>query len=359
MNKYLNRYEYNIEPAPVTEVDSRSECIPYYDTQEYNLYLPGIHLPLFTAPMACVVDDKNYLEFYKHNIIPIIPRTVSFEKRLELMKEQVWIAVGLDEFEKFLKCPNDIKDAHVCIDIANGHMRKLINLCELAKIKYGSNITLMAGNVANQGTYWEFAKAGIDYIRLGIGSGGACLTNKLTGIGVEKRSLLNNIKYAKSEIDYQLNNRKNKEIRSVPKIIYDGGCESVRDVIVTLAMGADYVMCGQIFTQAEEAAGEILYKEDWVTKTFITEKDGKKYFVESKAIEEIPGRMYYGMSTERAQREMGKTDIKLAEGTETWVPIKYTLNEWTEQFTFSLRSAMSYCNAKTLKDFIGKPMVRN
>ena len=67
--------------------------------------------------------------------------------------------------------------------------------------------------------------------------------------------------------------------------------------------------------------------------------------------------MYYGMSTERAQAEMNNSVIKPAEGKEEWVEIEYTLDDIITKFLAGIRSAMSYCNARELDEFIGKPTI--
>ena len=98
MKEFLSSFDhYYITPNAITSIDHRSECIPYYGacySEEFGGWsLSTAYLPIFTAPMACIVNDKNYLDFDKQGVIPIIPRTVPFEKRLELMKKMVWIAV--------------------------------------------------------------------------------------------------------------------------------------------------------------------------------------------------------------------------------------------------------------------------
>ena len=60
------------------------------------------------------------------------------------------------------------------------------------------------------------------------------------------------------------------------------------------------------------------------------------------------------MSTKGAQKAMGKTHIKTSEGVERRRPVEYTLEKWVENFEHYLRNAMSYSNAKTLDEFIGK-----
>lgn len=337
--------KYKIIPAVITNIEHRSECVPYYgafwSTDADAWCLSGAYLPIFTAPMACVIDDKNYLEFDKNSIIPIIPRTVAIEKRLELAKQMVWVAMGLSEFSEFIKNNNSLsQETYICVDMANGHMKKLIDTCAEAKNKFGNNLILMTGNIANPLTYLEYAKAGIDYVRCSIGSGGACLTAKLTGI--EYTSLGNLISECNSYKKY-LVQMDSSEYKSIPKIIADGGLSSIRDIIVALALGADYVMCGKIFVKCEEAAGKLVPRIKNQIKT-----ESGVYIGEPEY-----GRVYYGMSTERAQREMGNEKIKHSEGSEEWVPIEYKLKDWVSQFDAAISSAMSYCNKIMLSDFIG------
>jgi hypothetical protein len=43
-----------------------------------------------------------------------------------------------------------------------------------------------------------------------------------------------------------------------------------------------------------------------------------------------------------------------AEGITKYQNVEYTLEQWVENFNDYLKSAMSYCNAKTLNDFKGR-----
>ena len=184
-----------IRPAITTDVKHRSECVPYYnayysdDTGDW--LLGGAHLPIFVAPMASVIDDKNYLKFDSVGLNVIIPRTVPLHRRLEILKEMIWVAMGLDEFKAFC-AENDklTQEVYICVDVANGHMQELIDVCANAKTKFGSNLILMTGNIANHQTYFAYAKAGIDYIRCGIGGGSVCSTAYLSGIHCSTDQLL-------------------------------------------------------------------------------------------------------------------------------------------------------------------------
>ena len=350
-----------IRPAITTDVKHRSECIPYYDAYYSNevgdWLLGGAHLPIFVAPMSSVIDDKNYLKFDGEGLNPIIPRTVSFEKRLKIMEDMVWIAVSLDEmdwiYNNYQRFDNEV---YICVDLANGHMQCLLDLCRKCKLKFGSNLNLMTGNIANPNTYIEYAKAGIDYCRCCIGSGSECLTGTITGIGQDYWHFIPALKLRKDRVITDFD--KADEYLSIPKIVIDGGMSSIRDMIIALALGADYVMCGKIFAKCKEACGEIYEKLLPIQNEEICDSCIPKRIVKSfPKMEWIRGRMYYGMSTERAQKEMGNSKIKPAEGKQEWVPIEYTLSEWVNKFVAAISSTMSYCNATQLGQFIGHASV--
>ena len=332
---------YEIIPATVTHIRHRSECIPYYDAfysnEQGGWCLAGAHLPIFVAPMASVINEYNYLKFDENGLNPIIPRTVPLHRRLEILTQSIWVAMGLDEFKAFCASQDKLEqEIYICVDVANGHMQELIDVCADAKTKFGSNLILMTGNIANHQTYFEYAKAGIDYIRCGIGGGSVCSTAYLSGIHCSADQLLAMLVLDKYEVTKNLG-----DYKSVPKIVMDGGINSIRQIIIALAMGADYVMCGQLFAQCEEACGEIIWYKEWNPRMMQASEEKKPY------------RVYYGMSTERAQKEMGNKKLKHSEGVEKFVPIKYHLNEWVEEFTSTICSTMAYCDRTLLTDFVG------
>lgn len=329
-------------PATVSEIEHRSECNPYLDN--------GM-LSLFTAPMTSVIDENNWKIFKSNKINTIIPRSVDWETRLDL-SDKTFIAVSLSEFERLIDFYHSVQTIHICVDIANGHMKKLLDLCKQAKEKFGNYISIMAGNIANPDTYYEYAKAGIDYIRAGIGTSPICTTSANSGVHYPMVSLLKEIVRRRSTVN-ALIIRGDSTYITVPKIIADGGFLNFDQIIKALAIGADYVMLGKIFAMSVEACGDILNKhyfgydvlkngpfQDWIRKQDISViKDYDCY------------RQYYGMSTKRAQSEFGNTELKTAEGIETLVPIKYTLAGWCDNFISYLRSAMSYTNSKNLNEF--------
>ena len=361
---FYSLQDISIMPACVTEINHRAECNPYNDDNK---------LPIFVAPMSSVIDLNNAKIFAFNKLNVVIPRTIDLEDRLNVC-EEYFIAVGLNEFENTILTLNleNRKPIKICVDVANGHMKKLIDLCKYAKNRFGNKIIIMAGNVANPLVYYDYAYAGIDYIRLSIGSGSACTTAANAAIYTPMASLIDECVSIKKNVERDRNNYK-----SIPKIIADGGFNNYDDIIKALALGADYVMCGKIFAQCEEACGEKLQKflysdgtykylnhydaikaKEYIDKKndFLNALSAKIYI--NKISEPYPitafneiYRNYYGMSTKKAQKEMGKENLHTSEGIEKMVTVEYSLLGWIDNFIDYLRSAMSYCNATTLDAF--------
>ena len=151
-----------------------------------------------------------------------------------------------------------------------------------------------------------------------------CTTSANLSIHFPMVSLIREIREIRKNIKCQIYGGEIK-YKSVPKIIADGGFSNFDQIIKALAIGADYVMLGKVFAMSEEACGEVVPT------------------IEGKYM-----RRYYGMSTKKAQVEISGEATKTAEGIETLVPIKYTLAGWCDNFISYLRSAMSYCNSRTL-----------
>ena len=321
--------EFTIIPAVVSNVNSRKECNPYYEDG---------FLPLFNAPMASVINENNYKEYLKVGIKTVIPRNVSLEVRIKLLTE-TFVALSLDEFECIFGCPEYTFDhpTYVCVDVANGHMKRLIDSCAIAKELHGDKVTIMTGNIAHPDTYYMYAKAGIDYVRCNIGSGNCCTTSANLGLHYPTGSLLRELSVRKKSVKSSIEDPKinaSYQYKSVPKIIADGGFNNFDQINKALALGADYVMIGQILAKSEEACGETCYIDE------------KKY------------REYYGMSTKRAQKETGRAGNTTAEGICKVVPIEYPIAKWVDNFKAYLRSVMSYCDSRTIDEFHNKVQVR-
>lgn len=307
--------DISIIPAVSTKILSRKECNPF--RKSINGESDSFY-PIIASPMDSVLDDTNYEKYLENKINCIIPRTVPIERRLELCTK-VFCAFSLKEAKEYFRdatwTVQDIERVgdckfYVLIDIANGSMLDEIHLGEELKCLYKNQMVLMGGNIGNPLTYLLYDTAGFDYLRVGVGSGNGCLTSTNTGVHYPYASLISEI----SEMKYRYH--------SHCKIIADGGMAGYSDIIKSLALGADYVMCGRIFAQAAKTPEEM----------------GEKL-------------IYRGMSTKEAQKAMGNAVLKTAEGRSVDIMKTYTLQGWVENFDSYLRSAMSYCDSITLKEF--------
>lgn len=307
-------------PAVISDVDSRSKC---------NCYYSGGKLPLFIAPMSCLVDTYNYETFARMGFNVILPRNIEWKvRKYELRHSFRWIAVGLEEVEDILRSQefSDGAQFRISIDIANGHQRRTLNLCKQLRQRFPA-ATIMVGNLANPKTYQLYAEAGVDFVRIGIGSGQVCTTSVQTGMHYPMASLISKCREVKDKNNYKA------------QIVADGGFGYIDQIVKGLALGADYVMIGKIAASFPEACGKVRFREE--------EGFPKKWHRE---------REYYGMSTEKAQKLMHpEPDYvpKHTEGTVRWVPIISDTQKWIDDFTHALKCSMSYNSSFKLSDYIG------
>ena len=375
MGSKLNYDDITIVPEVITDIESRKQCYPF-DKDGY--------LPIFASCMSSVVNDENYMAFTNNKIKVVIPWTLPIVRRIELAKRNTdpgfFVAFSLNEvIELFLNNPAEVgvewKYTNICIDLANGHMKKLLDTVKAIKEKC-PEITIMTGNIANPKTYKLYDEAGVDYVRLSIGSGACCTTASNTGVHYPVFSLLKETYDIKKSIDGKC------------KIIADGGIKDYRDIQKALIY-ADDVMIGSLFNKAIESAGKTTYGASYFIikghkvlrpiKTLFQygrQAYGSKYRTEkkfNKLIDDIKkGKIVlwkecYGMSTKLAQKEIGcasgatcsdATKLKTAEGLVKRQKVEFSIKGWVENEIDYLRSAMSYTNSRTLKEYKESQYVR-
>lgn len=328
------KFDFNdilIEPAAKTDIDSRKQVNPF-DSNKM--------LPIFAAPMDTVLDEYNYSQFLKNKINICFPR--SNHKLVPSNNFSFFTSVSLDDFIKiYLDRDEKIFRKHyILIDIANGHMKKMMNAIKSAKEKHGDNLFIMAGNVASPETYQELSRSGADAVRIGIGNGNGCLTTQQTGIGYPMASLIRECYY-----------RSLAMVDNKALIVADGGMKNYSDIIKALALGADYVMVGSLLNKCLESCGETR-----IFKHFrLNMNSNFGYNIAHYAFKlglKITKR-FRGMSTKEVQKNWGNETLKTSEGVVRIRPVEYTIPQWAGNLEDYLRSAMSYTNSKTLEEFKG------
>jgi IMP dehydrogenase len=209
----------------------------------------------------------------------------------------------------------------VVVDIAHGHSDNALNAVHMIK-KAFPMCELIAGNVATGDGAKDLIKAGVDAVKVGVGSGSICITRVVTGSGVPQlTAVIDSVEVAR---EYNI------------PVISDGGIRTSGDATKALAAGASSVMVGSLFGGTDESPGKTLVK------------NGKKF------------KMYRGMasfyaSLGRRYREEGiqivdSQDLNdyVPEGVEAMVPYKGSVVDIIRQLVGGLRSGLSYCGAKTI-----------
>ncbi len=109
------------------------------------------------------------------------------------------------------------------------------------------NVPVMVGNCVTYDVALELMETGIDGVLVGVGPGAACTTREVVGVGVPQVTAT--LECAAARQDYF-----EKTGRYVA-VITDGGIRTGGDICKSIVSGADGVMLGTPFAQAEEAPG--------------------------------------------------------------------------------------------------------
>jgi IMP dehydrogenase/GMP reductase len=373
MNKLikLGYDDISIVPETISKIRHRKECFCYDE---------NLSLPIFTAPMDQVVDIDSAEIYMRNSINAVIPRTVDFENRIKLMlqntdNERCFFAFSLTEAQElFLEIPalntpfvlidqlrfNLASELftgayRICIDIANGHMKELLDVIKEIKKLYGQRVIIMSGNIANPKTYRKYVEVGCDFVRCSIGSGSRCTTSSNVAIHYGCFSLLKEIWEIKNDMNAKC------------KIIADGGIKGYGDIQKAL-LYADYVMIGSLFNKAIDSAGTPVYGRFYwhffgekilnPFKTFlyygkkVKKKDYGRVLRLIKEGKVDVWKEYYGMSTKIAQSKINPNGVlKTGEGKVERQKVEYSIKQWVQNESDFLRSAMSYTNSKTLEEY--------
>ena len=225
----------------------------------------------------------------------------------------------LERTEALLDAGADV----MVVDIAHGHSDNAINCVHLIK-KAFKDCELIAGNIATGKGTEDLIRAGVDAVKVGVGSGSICITRVITGSGVPQlTAILDSVKISKK---YEI------------PVISDGGIRNSGDLTKALAAGSSSVMVGSLLGGTDESPGKTLVK------------NGKKYKI-------YRGMASFYASLGRKYREEGE-QIKesdelndyVPEGVEAMVSYKGSVVEIIRQLVGGLRSGLSYCGAKTINE---------
>ena len=147
------------------------------------------------------------------------------------------------------------------IDSSEGYTCWQAKTIEWIRKTYGDTVKVGAGNVVDRDGFLFLARAGADFVKIGIGGGSICITRETKGIGRGQATAV--IEVAKARDEYF------RETGIYVPICSDGGIVHDYHMTLALAMGADFLMLGRYFARFDESptnkvmVNGAYMKEDW------------------------------------------------------------------------------------------------
>ena len=199
----------------------------------------------------------------------------------------------------------------------------------IREVKKRFKIDVIVGNISTpEGAKFLF-EAGADCVKIGQGPGEVCRTREV-GVGVPQLTAV--------AMCAAIAKRYGKTV------IADGGIKSPGDIAKALIAGANAVMLGYLLAGTEESASPAYAKDSSEFGTELRVKD------------------YYGSASFEAQKlrlERGGLDYaRRPEGVKMIVPVVGTVAWRIGTLLDGLRSAMSYCGARTVSELQEKGRFR-
>lgn len=276
-----------------------------------------LKLPIISSPMDTVTESAMASRMSQCGGLGIVHRYNTIAQQVEITKNihkgsQYGCALGVKG--DFIERAQELYlngTRMFCLDVAHGHhvmMKEALR--EIKTLFQGSDVHIMAGNVATRDAFEDLANWGADSIRCNIGGGSICSTRIQTGHGLPGFETI---------LDCF-----NANIKRDVKIIADGGIRNSGDIVKALAAGADFVMLGSILAGTIESPG-----------TIVIDANGNKR------------KVYRGMASKEAQFNW-KGSHGSNEGIATTVPYKGEASQILIELENGIRSGLSYSGARTI-----------
>ena len=322
-------------------VSSRDYRVSRMDgSQKVSTFMTPLE-KLVTAPAQTTLKEANDIIWeHKLNSLPIVDadgRLLYFvfrkdyashkENPLELLDDQKRYLVGAgvntrdyqERIPALLAACADV----LCIDSSEGFSEWQSRTLSWVRAKYGDDVKVGAGNVVDREGFLFLAKAGADFIKIGIGGGSICITRETKGIGRGQATAV--IEVAKARDEYY------KETGVYIPICSDGGIVQDYHITLALAMGADFVMLGRYFARFDESPTNKL-------------RVGGNYVKE-----------YWGEGSNRARNWQrydlgGAQKLSFEEGVDSYVPYAGPLADGVQTTLYKVRSTMCNCGALSIPE---------
>ncbi len=211
----------------------------------------------------------------------------------------------------------------LCIDSSEGFSEWQKLTLSWIRERYGDSVKVGAGNVVDREGFLFLAKAGADFVKVGIGGGSICITRETKGIGRGQASALIEVCAARDEYF-------EKTGVYIP-VCSDGGIVRDHHMTLALAMGADFLMLGRYFARFDESP----------TNRIIL--NGTYY------------KEYWGEGSNRARNWQrydlgGEKKLTFEEGVDSYVPYAGSLKDNVGISLSKVRSTMCNCGALSIPE---------
>ena len=211
----------------------------------------------------------------------------------------------------------------LCIDSSEGFSEWQARTIAFIRSKYGDTVKVGAGNVVDREGFLFLAKAGADFVKIGIGGGSICITREQKGIGRGQATAV--IEVAKARDEYY------EQTGIYIPICSDGGIVHDYHITLALAMGADFIMLGRYFSRFDESP---------TNKVNI----GGNYMKE-----------YWGEGSARARNWQrydmcGDKKLSFEEGVDSYVPYAGSLKDNVGLTLSKVKSTMCNCGQLTIPE---------
>lgn len=303
-----------------SDINHRHEC----DTSSKFTTNYNINLPVISSPMDTITGIQMVKAMYNNGGAGILHRfDIKKNQVHKIMKindkiNPIAVAIGLLKDEDYhlslLDSYRDIGVNVVCIDVANGYHKRVVETVNFIRKHYKDVFDIVVGNIctAESAEYLQ-EHSKIDAFRINIGNGSLCTTRRMCGVGVPSVTAILGI----------------AKISNIP-IIADGGIRHVGDICKALAAGADTVMIGSMLSGTKETPGNLSKSGEFPNETL--------------------HKRYRGAASYDSKIDNGYSN-DYVEGVSTIVPYKGKVKRIMKGIKDGLRSSMSYLGARNLEEF--------
>ena len=249
-------------------------------------------------------------------------------------KKRLLVGAALNTFD-YLERSKAMLDAGadcLCLDSSDGYSEWQADAIKALKKLYGPDVVVGGGNVVTaEGFRYLVTEAGADFVKVGIGGGSICITREQKGIGRGQASAVMAIA---AERDKYF-----AETGIYIPICSDGGLNHDTQIIIALAMGADFVMMGKYFAMTEESPTNKLTYRNRVYKPYWGEGSNK------------------ARNWQRYKDGEGSGGLVFEEGVDAYVPYSGPLADKMDITVAKVKATMCNCGVLTVKEFHEKAVL--